>query len=356
MATSNTAIKITSLPNIGNNIAPTTLIPVVNMAGVPITQKANLQTTGNLILAGAGTANFVPAALANLAYTVVNSNQANITRLGTLNINTFKVSGGLNGQYIQTDGTGNLAWVSGGGSGNGVVGGSNTQIQYNNAGNFGGSSGLTWNGSTGVLSTLNLSVSTDAIIYGNTALTNLNVADNLTSNNIFTDNYYYANGTQVTLGGNSISNGNSNVSITANGNITINAVGGTRITATSIGANITGTLISTGKIGYASGGVITQSTSRNTAVTLNALSGAITLFTTTMIANEVNFFTMTNSTVNANDMIVCSTNGGNTGSYLPMAYVAGDTQVIFTFRNLEALASGSEAPIIKFIVIKAPIA
>lgn len=151
MATSNTAIKITALPNIGNNIAPSTLIPVVNMAGVPTTQKANLQITGNLILAGAGTANFVPAALANLAYTVVNSNQANITRLGTLNINTLKVVGGVNGYILQTDGTGNLAWVSGGGSGNGVVGGSNTQVQFNNAGDFGGATGFTFDNTSNIL-------------------------------------------------------------------------------------------------------------------------------------------------------------------------------------------------------------
>ena len=186
MATSNSAIKITELPNIGNNIAASTLIPVVNMAGVPITQKANLQITGNLILAGAGGAQFVPAAVANLAYTVVNSYQPNITRVGNLNINTFKVTGGVNGQYLQTDGAGNLSFVSGGGSGNGVVGGSNTQIQFNNAGNFGGSTGLTWNSSTGVLSTLKFSVSSDATIYGDTALTNLNVAGNFTTNNIYT--------------------------------------------------------------------------------------------------------------------------------------------------------------------------
>ena len=226
MATANTAIKITSLPPIGNNIAPSTIIPVVNMAGAPVTQRANLQITGNLILAGAGTANFVPAGLANLAYAVVNSNQSNITRLGNLNINTFKVTGGTNGQYLQTDGTGNLAWVTGGGNGNGVVGGSNRQIQFNNAGNFGGSSGLTWNSSTGVLSTLNLSVSTDAIIYGNTALTNLNVAGNLTSNNIFTDNYYYANGDPFSGGGfsNKIYNGNSYANINvADGNLVVNA-------------------------------------------------------------------------------------------------------------------------------------
>jgi hypothetical protein len=86
MATSNTAIKITGLPNIGNAIAPSTLIPVVNVSGEAITQKANLQITGNLILAGAGGANFVPAGLANLAYSVANSYQPNITRVGYLNI------------------------------------------------------------------------------------------------------------------------------------------------------------------------------------------------------------------------------------------------------------------------------
>ena len=224
MATANTAIKITSLPNIGNNIAPSTIIPVVNVAGAPVTQRANLQITGNLILAGAGTANFVPAGLANLAYAVVNSNQSNITRLGNLNINTFKVTGGTNGQYLQTDGTGNLAWVTGGGNGNGVVGGSNTQIQFNNAGNFGGSSGLTWNSSTGVLSTLNLSVSTDATIYGDTALTNLNVAGNLTSNNIFTDNYYYANGDPFSGGGGNANTGNvtfNDINIIGTGNLNL---------------------------------------------------------------------------------------------------------------------------------------
>ena len=151
MATSNTAIKITSLPNIGNAIAANTLIPVVNMAGVPVTQKANLQIVGNLILSGAGGANFVPAAVANLAYSVANSYQPNITRVGTLNISTFKVSGGTNGQYLQTDGAGNLSWATGsGGGGNGTPGGSNTQIQFNDSGAFGGNVGFAFNKTTGI--------------------------------------------------------------------------------------------------------------------------------------------------------------------------------------------------------------
>jgi hypothetical protein len=79
-----TSIKITSLTNIASNIAPTTLVPVVNMAGSPETQKSNLQNLGNLILSNAGGANFVAANLANIAQTVSNAAQPNITSLGTL--------------------------------------------------------------------------------------------------------------------------------------------------------------------------------------------------------------------------------------------------------------------------------
>ena len=244
------SIKITSLTNIGSNLSYTSIFPVVNVTGSPFTNKANLQIIGNYILSQAGGANMVQAAQATLAQAVVNSAQPNITSVGTLSINTLNISGGTNGQYLQTNGSGNLAWVSGGGSGNGVVGGSNTQIQFNNAGNFGGNSGLTWNGSTGALSTLNLSVSSGATIYGNTALTNLNVAGNLTTNNIFTDNYYYANGTPFSGGGNG-DYSNSNVvsllsafgsnTITTTGNVSVgNIIGNGQALTNIAGANVSG--------------------------------------------------------------------------------------------------------------------
>ena len=193
MATSNTSIKISQLPNIGNALAPNTSLPVVNLAGTAITQKANVQIVGNLILAGAGTANFVSARLANLAYTVANSYQPNITQVGNLNINTFKVSGGINGQYLQTDGTNNLSWVTGGGTGNGVVGGSNGQIQFNDAGNFAGSSLLRWDESNAALYATNF-VASGALVYGNIDAITVNISSNVVPNAIYTDNYLYANG------------------------------------------------------------------------------------------------------------------------------------------------------------------
>ena len=57
---------------------------------------------------------------------------------------------GTNGYYLQTDGLGNTTWAAGGGGGGGSPGGSTTQIQYNNAGSFGGSPGFTFNGTATV--------------------------------------------------------------------------------------------------------------------------------------------------------------------------------------------------------------
>jgi hypothetical protein len=119
-----TNIKITAFTDIGNNIAPTTLVPVVDMAGTPTTKKSNLQNVGNLILNGAGGSNFVPAARAILSQSVTNAAQPNITSTGTLtsltvsgNVNlgsvtNLTITGGTSGQILSTDGNGTLSWVN----------------------------------------------------------------------------------------------------------------------------------------------------------------------------------------------------------------------------------------------------
>jgi hypothetical protein len=64
-------------------------------------------------------------------------------------VGNIHIEGGINGYVLSTDGAGNLSWaVGGGGGGNGSPGGSNTQIQYNDSGVFGGSSYLTFNEAT----------------------------------------------------------------------------------------------------------------------------------------------------------------------------------------------------------------
>jgi hypothetical protein len=219
------------------------------MAGVPTTQKVNLQIAGNLILAGAGSANFVPAALANLAYTVVNSNQSNITRVGTLNINTFKVSGGTNGQYIQTDGAGNLSWVSGGGSGNGVVGGSNGQIQFNNAGSFAGNGNLVWDNANARLGVSNIA-SNSVTVYGNVAAVNISASANVRPNAIYTNHYFYSNGVPFT--------------------------GGTGISGITVKDEGTNVVASANTINFVGAGVTASNVSGVATITINGVDGNIT--------------------------------------------------------------------------------
>ena len=152
---------------------------------------------------------------ANLANYVIQSTQSNITRVGTLtaltvngianfnsttnftdtvtftgsntyiaNVSNLHIPGGINGYFLQTDGVGNLAWVNGTTTGNGVVGGSNTQVQYNNAGNFGGSAGLTFNSTSNTLTTVNL------VVTGNLTAT---INTPITSSNIFITNGQFIN-------------------------------------------------------------------------------------------------------------------------------------------------------------------
>jgi hypothetical protein len=79
---------------------------------------------------------------ANLNTLTVNST----SNLG--NVSNVKISGGVANYVLSTDGASNLSWVAQtGGGGNGTPGGSNTQLQFNDDGSFGGIANVTWNGS-----------------------------------------------------------------------------------------------------------------------------------------------------------------------------------------------------------------
>lgn len=98
------------------------------------------------------------------------------------NVANVKIAGGTNGYVLQTDGAGNLDWTAqtGGGGGNGVPGGANTQIQYNDSGAFGGASGFTFN-----------EVSGNVNIPGDVAATTGNIGNTIISNTgIVTPGYY----------------------------------------------------------------------------------------------------------------------------------------------------------------------
>jgi hypothetical protein len=110
----------------------------------------------------------------------------NILNLGT--VDKLSIGGGLNGYFLQTDGTGNLTWApaGNGGGGNGSPGGSNAQVQFNDEGNFGGDAGFVYNKTTDILSVNNVTVSA-----------------NVTANKVYatgniTANYFIGNGSQLT--------------------------------------------------------------------------------------------------------------------------------------------------------------
>ena len=140
-----TTIKITALTDIGANIPNTTLIPVVDMTGTPTTDKATFGNVANAILSQAGN-NY---SAATKAVTVTASAQPNITSVGTLTALT--VTGNVTANRYFGDG-GFLSNVTGG---NATPGGSNSQVQYNDNGAFGGDPGMTYNEGTSTLTANN---------------------------------------------------------------------------------------------------------------------------------------------------------------------------------------------------------
>jgi len=86
----------------------------------------------------------------------------------TVSVANLHITGGSNGYVLQTDGAGNLSWTAQtGGGGNGNPGGANTQVQYNNAGSFGGSASFTFDRTSNVL-TVNGNISAGNVFTSNT--------------------------------------------------------------------------------------------------------------------------------------------------------------------------------------------
>ncbi len=104
------------------------------------------------------------------------------------------------------------------------------------------------------------------------------------------------------------------------------------------------------------GGAVTQATNKATAVTLNKLTGLITLNAAALAAGAIVTFTLNNSTLAATDMLVVNhQSAGTVGPYLITPRVTGAGGATITIRNTSA-ASLAEAIVIKFAVIRSAIA
>ena len=124
----------------------------------------------------------------------------------------------------------------------------------------------------------------------------------------------------------------------------IGAATGTSLTAS-------GAIVSTGTagVGYATGagGTVTQGSSRTTGVTINKRCGAITMFSAAGSATAASF-TVTNSTVGANDVIILNqASGTNLYDLLVTAVTAGSFNITF----LTTGGTATDAPVINFAVI-----
>lgn len=109
------------------------------------------------------------------------------------------------------------------------------------------------------------------------------------------------------------------------------------------------------EIGYGTGAgsTVTQATSRATGVTINALSGQITMDDASLAAAAEATFTVTNSKVDAEDVILLSLSTTATGT--PAVHVSdvSDGSFDITITNLHASTADTTADVINFAVIKA---
>lgn len=127
------------------------------------------------------------------------------------------------------------------------------------------------------------------------------------------------------------------------------------ITAGSVAASgaITSSSATAG-IGYATGagGAVTQITSSSTGVTLNKVCGQITTVALTTAAGAEEVFTVTNSTVDANDVVVVSTTYAGAGTPIVATKKTAAGAFDVTITNVHAADALNAVVVVNFVVIK----
>lgn len=151
-------------------------------------------------------------------------------------------------------------------------------------------------------------------------------------------------GVTTTNGGNLSMAGNTLSSTNTNGNIILTPNG-------------TGEVYATKPFGYGgsgTGGTVTQATSKSTGVTLNKLCGQITMNNATLNRNTSVSFTLTNSFIDATDVVVANiASGATAGAYAITVEVIAAGSCNIALHNLLSGTDLSEALVLNFAVIKA---
>jgi hypothetical protein len=251
---------------------------------------------------------------------------ATLTLVTSTDAGLAPASGGGTTNFLRADGT--FAAPPGG-----SPGGSTTQVQFNNAGAFGGDADLTWNSTTNVLG-----VTGDVNLSDGGTFTT--ILQTITPTAARTISLPDATGTVALVAGSSGQFVYNNAGVLGGTTgLTWDATNGTRFT---------------NPFGYGSGagGTVTQATNKSTGVTLNSRCGQITLNAAALAADTTVSFVLTNSSVAAGDVLILNhISGGTTGSYVLNAKSAAGSATI-DVRNITA-GSLSEAVVIAFVLIKA---
>ena len=208
----------------------------------------------------------------NKTTTTVTANNFVATSTANLGSNAnVIITGGTANYVLSTDGVGNLSWVAQSGGG-GTPGGTNTQVQFNDANSFAGNTGFTFNKTTGVFSAPSLSVA------GNANLGNLVEA-----------NYFAGNGANLS--------GITGANVTGEvANANYAAYVGNVVTAAQPNITSVGTLSSLTATGNIQGGNIqspgsvtaTGNIQSNATVVTDAITGHTTGVTITAVGTNQN--------------------------------------------------------------------
>ena len=112
-------------------------------------------------------------------------------------------------------------------------------------------------------------------------------------------------------------------------------------------------LFSSEQIGYgtAAQGAVTQLTDKGTGVTLNKSAGRITMNNAALAGNTAITFTLTNSLISTNDVIILNVGSvGTAGAYTTYVSSLAAGSAVLTLRNLTS-GSLSEAVVINYAII-----
>lgn len=342
--TGNTGISV-------NANASTGTVDITNTGVTNIVAGTNIvvsQANGNVTISAAGGGNgssgtvtsvgVVPGSTSRL--TVTNSP---VVSAGNIGID-LATSGAIAGTYtypsVTVDSYGRVTNIANGASVGtvtsvGITPGAGIQVT--------GTNPVTTSGTLTVVNTgvTSLSAGTGIMLSGS----NGNVTISTSTSGGTVTSIVLTSSTLTVTGSPITSAGTITVDLPSTISLTGNVTGGNLLSAGGIFSN------NSSGIGYAtgSGGTVTQLTSRTTGVTLNKISGAITLFSAAG-TSAYTTFTVTNSTVAATDVIIVNQKSG-TDKY--EAFVTNVSAGSFNITFSDVSGTTTEQPVFNFAVIKA---